>query len=111
MSALDELRELEDHGEFARRHIGPGPDDITAMLKVVGAASLDEMASRTVPAAIAGADLSGLPPPATEAEAIAELRALSERNWRVKALLCLRSPRTPVPPVVLRNLLGSGRDH
>ena len=40
--------------EFARRHIGPGPDDIAAMLKVVGAASLEEMAARTVPAAIAG---------------------------------------------------------
>ncbi|RYJ00831.1 MAG: hypothetical protein EON47_12650, partial [Acetobacteraceae bacterium] len=37
---------------FARRHIGPGPDDITAMLQVVGAASLEEMAGRTIPASI-----------------------------------------------------------
>ncbi len=67
MSALAELAALEEGTEFARRHIGPGPDDITEMLRVVGAESLEEMASRTVPAAIAGADLSALPPPATEA--------------------------------------------
>jgi len=105
MSALAELAALEDHGEFARRHIGPGPDDIAAMLEVVGARSLEEMAARTVPATIAGADLSALPPPATEAEAIAELRALSERNVRVKSLLGLGYHGTHVPPVILRNVL------
>jgi glycine dehydrogenase len=75
------------------------------MLRVVGAASLEEMAGRTVPAAIAGADLSALPPPATEAEVIAELRALSERNSRVKSLIGLGYHGTHVPPVILRNVL------
>ncbi|MBL6455707.1 aminomethyl-transferring glycine dehydrogenase [Belnapia sp. T6] len=105
MSALQELAALEEGTEFARRHIGPGPDDIAAMLRVVGAASLEEMAGRTVPAAIAGADLSALPPPATEAEAIAELRALSERNSRVKSLIGLGYHGTHTPPVILRNVL------
>ncbi|WP_052214093.1 aminomethyl-transferring glycine dehydrogenase [Belnapia sp. F-4-1] len=105
MSALAELAALEEGTEFARRHIGPGPDDITEMLGVVGAASLEEMAARTVPAAIAGADLSALPPPATEAEAIAELRALSERNSRVKSLIGLGYHGTHTPPVILRNVL------
>ena len=49
MSTLAELAALEDSAEFTRRHIGPGPDDIAEMLKVVGAASLDEMAARTIP--------------------------------------------------------------
>src|SRR4051812_37789646 len=105
VSILEQLTALEDQGEFARRHIGPGPDDITAMLKVVGAASLEEMSGRTVPAAIRGADLSALPPPATEAEAIAELRALSERNARVKSLIGLGYHGTHTPPVILRNVL------
>jgi glycine dehydrogenase len=105
MSALVELAALEEGTEFARRHIGPGPEDITEMLRVVGAASLEEMASRTVPAAIAGADLTGLPPPATEAEVIAELRGLSERNSRVKSLIGLGYHGTHVPPVILRNVL------
>ncbi|RAI59742.1 aminomethyl-transferring glycine dehydrogenase [Roseicella frigidaeris] len=102
---LDALAALEDGGEFARRHIGPGPEDIAAMLQVVGVPSLEALAARTVPAAIAGADLSALPPPATEAEAIAELRALSERNRRVKSLIGLGYHNTHVPPVILRNVL------
>ncbi|MBL6079010.1 aminomethyl-transferring glycine dehydrogenase [Belnapia sp. T18] len=105
MSALAELAALEEGTEFARRHIGPGPDDITEMLRLVGAASLEEMAARTVPAAIAGADLSALPPPATEAEVIAELRALSERNSRAKSLIGLGYHGTHTPPVILRNVL------
>ena len=105
MSALAELAALEESTEFARRHIGPGPEDVTEMLRVVGAVSLEEMAGRTVPAAIAGADLSALPPPATEAEVIAELRALSERNQRLKSLIGLGYHGTHVPPVILRNVL------
>ena len=102
---LDALAALEDQGEFARRHIGPGPEDIAAMLQLVGVPSLEALAARTVPASIAGADLSALPPPATEAEAIAELRALSERNRRVKSLIGLGYHNTHVPPVILRNVL------
>ena len=102
---LEELAALEDGGEFARRHIGPDAAEIAAMLRVVGAPSLEAMTARTVPAAIRGADLSALPPPATEAEAIAELRALSERNRRVKSLIGLGYHGTHTPPVILRNVL------
>src|SRR3712207_7676332 len=63
------------------------------------------MAARTLPVAIAGADLSVLPAPSTEAEAIAELRGLSERNRRVKSLIGLGYHGTHVPPVILRNVL------
>ena len=103
--ALDELHALEDHAGFARRHIGPAEADIAEMLKVVGAASLEDLADRTVPGAIRGADLSALPPPATEAEVIEELRALSERNRRVKSLIGMGYHGTWVPPVILRNVL------
>ena len=105
MSALAELAALEEQDEFARRHIGPSEAEIAEMLKVVGAASLDDLVSRTVPAAIRQADLSALPPPATEAEAIAELRTLSEKNRRVKSLIGLGYNGTVTPPVILRNVL------
>ncbi|GAA0607347.1 aminomethyl-transferring glycine dehydrogenase [Craurococcus roseus] len=76
------------------------------MLRVVGAESLEDLAARTLPAAIAGADLSALPAPSTEAEAMAELRELSERNrWRVKSLIGLGYHNTHVPPVIQRNVL------
>ncbi|MBV1800032.1 aminomethyl-transferring glycine dehydrogenase [Siccirubricoccus sp. G192] len=105
MNTLAQLAALEEHDEFTRRHIGPSESEIAEMLQVVGAGSLDDLAARTVPAAIRQADLSALPPPATEAETIAELRALSERNRRVKSLLGLGYHGTHVPPVILRNVL------
>mgnify|MGYP002621783706 CR=1 FL=1 len=104
--ALEELSALEDQGSFARRHIGPSEAEIAEMLAVVGASSLEDLAARTLPAGIRGtADLSALPPPATEAEVIAELRALSEKNKRVKSLIGLGYHGTHVPPVILRNVL------
>jgi glycine dehydrogenase len=105
MTALQELAALEDHGAFARRHIGPSEAEIAEMLKVVGVESLEALAARTLPESINGANLSALPPPATEAEAIAELRALSEKNRRVKSLIGLGYHGTHVPPVILRNVL------
>ena len=60
--------------DFAnRRHIGPSPAEIAAMLEVVGAASLDALIDETVPAGIrqaraarlgAGADRAGGAAPA-----------------------------------------------
>jgi glycine dehydrogenase len=105
MGALEELASLEDQGEFARRHIGPGEAEVAEMLRAIGCASLEEMVAKTVPAAIRGVSLDALPPPATEAEAIAELRALSERNARVKSLIGLGYHGTHTPPVILRNVL------
>jgi glycine dehydrogenase len=103
--ALDALSALEDHGAFAARHIGPSGAEIAAMLKVVGVDSLDALADRTVPADIRGQDFSTLPAPATEAEAIAELRALSEKNVLKKSLIGMGYHGTHVPPVILRNVL------
>ncbi len=45
------------------------------MLAVVGAASTDELLARAVPEAIRNRDLP-LPPPATETEVLARLRAI-----------------------------------
>jgi len=102
---LDQLTLLEDQGEFARRHIAPTEAEIAAMLKVVGAASLEELTARTVPAAIRESDLSALPAPVNEAAAIAELRALAEANTQVKSLIGLGYHGTHTPPVILRNIL------
>ena len=69
--SLEDLAALEDHGEFARRHIAPTEADIAAMLRLVGAESLEELTARTVPAAIRESDLSALPAAVNEAAAIA----------------------------------------
>jgi len=106
MNAIAELSALEDKGEFARRHIGPSEAEITAMLKVVGAESLEALAARTVPADIRSTAPLPLPPAATEAEAIAELRALAGKNRAdIKSLIGIGYHGTLTPPVILRNVL------
>jgi glycine dehydrogenase len=105
MSPFDQLALLEDSGEFIRRHVAPTEGEIEQMLSAVGVASLEELVAKTVPAAIREADLSALPAPVAEAAAIAELRALSEKNQRKRSLLGMGYYGTHTPPVILRNIL------
>ncbi|MCU0887154.1 MAG: aminomethyl-transferring glycine dehydrogenase, partial [Rubritepida sp.] len=105
MSILAELAALEDQGEFIRRHIGPSEAEIAEMLAAVGCRDLEQLVARTVPAAIRGVDFSALPAPVNEAAAIAELRALSERNIRKRSLIGMGYHGTHTPPVILRNIL------
>ena len=105
VSPLAELAELEAAGGFMRRHIGPSGADIAAMLHAVGAATLEELAARTVPAGIRSRRPLDLPPPLSEAGVIAELHALAERNVRKKSLIGMGYHGTHTPPVVQRNVV------
>ncbi len=99
------LRELEQAAPFASRHIGPGEDEIAKMIAVVGHGSLEELALEAVPEAIRATTALDLPPAASEAEAIAELRALAAQNRVTVPMLGLGYHGTHTPPVVLRNVL------
>jgi glycine dehydrogenase len=90
---------------FSGRHIGPDEADIAEMLRVVGAPSLDALAAETVPAGIRSSGALALPAPATEAEALDELRELAGRNQIWKSFLGLGYSDCITPPVILRNIL------
>ena len=106
MTALDQIRALEQGDAFAPRHIAPSETEIAEMLRVVGASSLEDLSSKTVPAAILGMDLSALPPAATEQEALAELAGLAAQNRAdIKSLIGMGYHGTHTPPVILRNVL------
>ncbi len=107
MNALAELAALEAGEAFIGRHIGPTEAEIAAMLHVVGAANLADLADKTVPAAIRVNRLPDLPPPIDEAVMLAELRSLAARNARVKSLIGQGYHGTHTPPVILRNVLQS----
>jgi glycine dehydrogenase len=107
MDALAELARLETRDSFVARHIGPSEADLAAMLHVVGAGSLSDLAANTVPAAIRSGRPLDLPPPLDEAGAIAELRALAAKNAQVKSLIGQGYHGTHTPPVILRNVLES----
>ena len=102
---LAELAGLDESDSFVRRHIGPSEAELTAMLHAVGAATLDDIADRTVPGSIRSNLALNLPPPVGEAAAIAELRALAAQNASVKSLIGMGYHGTVTPPVILRNVL------
>ncbi|SEG95941.1 glycine dehydrogenase (decarboxylating) alpha subunit /glycine dehydrogenase (decarboxylating) beta subunit [Actinacidiphila yanglinensis] len=99
------LAELEAGRPFARRHIGPDAEAQAKMLAQVGYGSLDELTDAAVPGTIKSAEALGLPAAVTEAEALAELRALADRNEVLAPMIGLGYYGTFTPPVILRNVL------
>ena len=75
------------------------------MLATVGVESLDELVDRAVPEAIRDRTPLDLPTGLTEAEALARLRALADRNEVFTSLIGMGYSGTITPPVILRNVL------
>jgi glycine dehydrogenase len=105
LAALAELTALEAADSFVARHIAPSEADIAAMLRAVGAASLADLAAKTVPGTIRSNVALDLPPPIDEAGALAELRGLAGQNVLKKSLIGMGYHGTVTPPVILRNVL------
>ena len=116
------LAALEHGTPFADRHVGPRPAELAAILDTIGVGSLDELAERAIPPSIRHSVVSdpqepagprrgeladGLPEPATETGALAELRALAARNRPMVQLIGLGYHGTITPPVIRRNVLES----
>ncbi|MEV4755176.1 aminomethyl-transferring glycine dehydrogenase [Micromonospora sp. NPDC049559] len=90
---------------FSDRHIGPDADSERRMLETVGYASTDELMDAAIPEVIRWHGTLDLPAPATEAEAIAELRALAARNTVAVSMIGLGYHGTHTPAVIRRNVL------
>ncbi|MFG1939303.1 aminomethyl-transferring glycine dehydrogenase [Micromonospora tulbaghiae] len=91
--------------QFADRHIGPGRDDERRMLDTVGYSSVDELMDAAIPEVIRWHGSLDLPAPASEREAIAELRALASRNTVAVSMIGLGYHGTHTPAVIRRNVL------
>ena len=107
MSALKPLGELENAAEFHARHIGPDAADEAGMLSVIGTASRRALIEAVVPASIKRAQGMKLPEAVTEAQALAELRALAAQNKVLKSHIGQGYYDTLTPGVILRNILES----
>jgi glycine dehydrogenase len=105
MSALKPLGELENASEFTARHIGPYADDEAHMLSVIGAASRRALIEAIVPRSIARAQPMKLPEPLSEAQALAEMKALAAKNQVLKSFIGQGYHGTHTPGVILRNIL------
>src|SRR5438477_4374977 len=90
---------------FVRRHIGPSPRDIDAMLETVGAKSLSELMGQTLPSSIRQKAPLDLGRALSETEAIAHMGELAAQNQQFTSLIGQGYSGTILPAVIQRNIL------
>jgi glycine dehydrogenase len=105
MPSVKPLGELENASEFIARHIGVSEADEAHMLSVIGEASRRALIDSIVPRSIARSVGMDLPAPITEAAALAELKAIANKNRLLKSFIGQGYYGTHTPGVILRNIL------
>ncbi len=99
------VSQYDQSDDFIQRHIGPGDEEISAMLEALDLDSLETLVSRAVPEAIRSESSLDLPGPRTEVDVLSELRAMGHKNRIFKSMIGLGYHGTITPPVILRNVL------
>jgi glycine dehydrogenase len=94
-----------DPERFASRHIGPNAVECEAMLKVIGAASLDCLIDQSIPAGIRLTRPLALPQGQSEHQFLRDLRRVAERNLIFRSYIGLGYYDCITPSVILRNVL------
>jgi len=96
---------FEPATSFVRRHIGPSPRDITAMLETVGASSLQALMAETLPSSIRQIAPLDLGCALSETEALTHMRELASKNQVFTSLIGQGYSGTILPAVIQRNIL------
>ena len=92
--------------DFAnRRHIGPSPSEIEAMLKAVGYNSLDALIDATVPGTIRQPEALDWGPAMTERDALYYMRQVAQKNTLHTSLIGQGYYGTTTPAPILRNIM------
>ena len=104
---LPTLAELENATEFQARHLGPWDEEQAHMLSVIGVASRQALVDGIVPTSIKRGNPMELPAPLTEAQALAELKAIAQQNKLMRNFIGQGYYGTHTPGVILRNVLES----
>ncbi|WP_394203086.1 aminomethyl-transferring glycine dehydrogenase [Shewanella waksmanii] len=98
------LTQLEQHDRFIGRHIGPDSEQQQEMLNFVGAESLEDLTAQIVPEGIRlNRDLA-VGDSVGEAEGLAYLRTVANKNKVNKSYIGMGYYGTEVPSVILRNV-------
>src|SRR6202140_1491614 len=90
---------------FVRRHIGPSPRDISAMLDTVGAKNLGALMAETLPSSIRQKTPLDLGAALSETEALTHMRELASQNQVFTSLIGQGYSGTILPAVIQRNIL------
>jgi glycine cleavage system P protein (glycine dehydrogenase) len=94
-----------DFETFQSRHIGPDAEETAAMLKAVGASSLDQLIDEAIPSRIRLKQPLNLPPGESEYHFLRELEQTAKRNQLFRSFLGQGYYDTITPSVILRNVL------
>jgi len=105
LTSFAPLSQLENATEFQARHLGPWDDEQAHMLNVIGAASREALMQAIVPDSIRRTAPMDLPAPLTEAQALAELKAIAQQNQVMRNCIGQGYHGTLTPGVILRNIL------
>ena len=99
------MSSLDASDWFARRHIGPSPDERDAMLEAVGAPSLDALIDEAIPASIRLESRSNLPPPkaSISTSVVSAISPIATRSFR--SYIGLGYHDTITPSVILRMVM------
>src|SRR5437763_17062990 len=99
-----QMREpIFDIDSFARRHIGPNEEEVRAMLRDVGFASLCALIDATVPKDIRLEGQLNLPGAKSEGEAVAELRVIAQKKECARSIIGTGYYDGVKPPVIQQN--------
>ncbi len=90
--------------EFCERHIGPNEQETREMLDTIGAASMEELISLTIPKAIRLKEPLDRPQSQSEYEYLTDLKKLASRNKVFKTYIGQGYYGTITPSVILRNI-------
>ncbi len=93
---------LDPLDTFAPRHIGPRGDEVAAMLKQVGAASLDQLIDEAIPASIRLKGPLDLPAAESESTYLARLKGIAKKNKVFRSFIGLGYSDTLTPAVIRR---------
>lgn len=105
LSSLPSLSQLENATEFQARHLGPWDAEQAQMLNVIGVASRQALVEAIVPASIRRSAPMDLPAALSEAQALAELKAIAQQNQVLRSFIGQGYFNTLTPGVILRNVL------
>ncbi len=89
---------------FASRHIGVTDKDIPEMLKVIGAGSLDQLISESVPEQIKLRKSLNIGEAISEHAYLQEIRAIAKKNKIFRSYIGMGYYNTITPSAILRNL-------
>ncbi len=96
---------FQNPDRFVNRHIGPDEREINEMLEVIGASSLDELISETIPQQIRNTTDLNLDEPVSEYRFLQNLKNISKKNKVFKSYIGMGYYPSITPTVIQRNIL------